>query len=181
MCRTLRLWGHSPRLHGRCIGLLHDHRLKGSQLRRNFSSRAGLLDWLISLRWNQTTRCSFLNAIHIQRDRGHNSAAWHISNHRNSGDARFFHRKWVAMVGGARTQGMFSNTGLGLLDVGFASDLLRRLDRGLSCGGQWGGQGLVLGGQRGDLSRHCSCGAVGPDWRWARLFRFWKNKEMTVN
>lgn len=139
MCWTLGLGGDCPRLHGCGIGLLQDHRLIGRQLRGKFSSRTGLLIRLVSLKEGRPTSCSFINSIHIQRDRWHNSTAWHVCYYRDSRDARLFHRKGVVMAGTSSSKGMFSCTGLRLLDLGFFNFLVLSLSRGLSCRGHRGG------------------------------------------
>lgn len=127
MCGTLGLGGHCPRLNRCGIGLLQDHRLMGGQLRREFSSRTGLL---IGLRQGQTTSCSFIKGIHIQRDRWHNSTAWYVRHHRDHRDARFFHRKGVLVsdtCSSSSSKCRFSYTGLSLLDPRFANVLVWRL------------------------------------------------------
>lgn len=139
MCRTLGLRRDCSRLHGCGIGLLQDHRLTGCQLRGKFSSRTGHLFRPISLRGGRTTSCSFINSIHIQRDRWHNSTAWHVCYYRDSRDARLFHRKRVVIAGTSSFKGMFSYTGLRLLHLGFFNILVLRLHSGLSCRGQRGG------------------------------------------
>lgn len=146
MCWTLGLGGDCPRLHGRGIRLLQDHWLMGGQLRGYFSSRAGLLVRLICLRGGQTTSCTFINSIYIQRDRWHNSTAWHVRYHGDSRDASLFHRKGFVRAGTSSSMGVFSYTGLRLLDAGFVNVLVLRLHCGLSYRGQRGGGGRTLGG-----------------------------------
>lgn len=173
MCWTLGLGGDSPRLHGCGIGLLQDHRLIGSQLRGRFSSRTRLLVRLTCLKGGGTTSGHFFNRIHIQRDGWHNSTAWHVCYYRDSRDARLFHRVNIVMAGtSSSTRGMFSNTGLRLLDPGFVNFLVLRLQRSLSDGG--GGWGWhTLRRYRCSCGSHCGGVAIGPD---GRLFRFWNKK-----
>lgn len=148
MRRALRLRCDGPWLHGRGVRLLQHHRLVGGRLGRGFPCGAGLLVRLTCLKGGRSN--CFFCWIHVERDGWHDGAARHVRHYGDGGDARLI-RGEVAGSSGSRSsnRGVFSDTGLRLLDPGLVDFWLLRLHKSVSHrrgGGRGGGGWDALGG-----------------------------------